>query len=75
MEKIIIALVIVLFGGQARGQAIMQNLSGTWKSPHDLGELAAAPVSLIPYPQKVTWKEGNFILRKTWLFITRITPM
>ncbi|OIR12218.1 beta-hexosaminidase [mine drainage metagenome] len=39
-------------------------LDGSWKSPQSLTTLNAAPVALIPFPQKVTWSKEKFNLPK-----------
>lgn len=48
---------------------------GDWKSPHSLQELAKAPVALIPYPQQVTWQDGQINLAKVSIASTDKTIM
>jgi hypothetical protein len=53
---------LMLVGGIALSQP--NHVTTDWQGPQTLQQLAAAPVSLIPFPQQAQWSKDQFLLKQ-----------
>jgi hypothetical protein len=61
---ILIALPAVLFFCLNTAWSQSADTAKTWQGPQSLTLLASAPVALIPFPQEVLWKKGQYLFKK-----------
>lgn len=65
MKKQILFYLMIVLWLQSNAQQISNVEEGKWKGPQALSALAAAPVALIPFPQKVEWSGKKYLLKGT----------